>query len=207
MIALDLDYLRRAAEIGLLHSPCLELGAAEFGPEVDGAAVKTLLGSLGIQHETTDTHGNVDYIADFDSEVHFDTQFGSVIACNLLEHVFDPIRMLDKITPLIREGGTCVLTTPVVWPLHYYPLDCWRINPGFYVEYCKRRGLELRMMEYLGYGPVGGSEPSLPSPHDLWSRAIHKLFNTSGRGMVFPSHVSIGVVLEKVPGDLSQGAD
>jgi hypothetical protein len=201
MIALDLDFIRRAAEAGLISSPCLELGAAEYGDEVVGSSVNDLLRSLNIRHKTTDTHGQVDYIADFDSEVHFDTQFGSVLACNILEHVFDPIRLLDQVLPLVRDRGTCVLTTPVVWPLHYYPLDCWRINPGFYTEYCKRRGLELSMMEYLGYGPVVGPEPSLPSPNNLWSRGIHKLFNTSGRGMVFPSHVSIGVVLKKVLDD------
>jgi SAM-dependent methyltransferase len=197
MIPLDLDYIRRAAEAGLISSPCLELGAAEYGDEVNGTAVKTLLGSLNIQHETTDTHGQVDYIANFDLDVHFDQQFGSVIACNILEHVFDPIRLLDKIVPLVRKGGTCVLTTPVVWPLHYYPLDCWRINPGFYMEYAKRNELELKMMEYLGYGEVIGSEPSLPVAQNLWSRGIHKLFNTRGRGMLHPSHVSIGVVLKK----------
>lgn len=197
MIALDLDYIRRVADAGLIASPCLELGAAEYGDEVNATSVKTLLDFFNIQHKTTDTHGDVDYIANFDSDVCFDQQFGSVIACNILEHVFDPIRLLDKIIPLVRPGGTCILTTPVVWPLHYYPLDCWRINPGFYMEYAKRHGLELKMMEYLGYGPIVGSEPSLPSPHGLWSRAIHKLFNTSGRGMFFPSHLSIGVVLQK----------
>ncbi len=136
-------------------------------------------------------------------------KFKSILALNVLEHTFEPVRVLDNLVAVLDSGGVLVAITPTVWPLHYYPMDCWRLNPQFYEEYCLRRELTLlrEYFEYVGYHCVGG-KPGGSGGHDLphpasnpWqklkSRIVHRIFNTYGRGMAFPSHVATGVVMKK----------
>jgi hypothetical protein len=134
--------------------------------------------------------------------------FGTVLLLNVLEHTFDPIRVLDHAVALVRPGGTVVNVTPTVWPLHDYPYDAWRLLPNFYEEYTRRRGLKLHpdYFEYVGAGKVTETRNPdgsyrLPRPgrsprHWWYSRAVHRVFNTAGRGMAQPSHVAVGCVLQ-----------
>lgn len=123
---------------------------------------------------------------------------------NLIENL--DICIFDKIFSQTTRG-TCIIITPAVLVLHKYPIDCWRINPDFYEEYCKRRNLKIlyEHFEYIGREKVQenkvGSDYYYPSPSPnkfktLWSRIIHKLFNTYGRSMFFPWHVTIGVIIK-----------
>jgi SAM-dependent methyltransferase len=203
----DLDFLARCLKKGLIKSPCLEVGVSE------DHNTRLLLEAQGIKYFGADLSAGtaVDFQVDIGQpfevvrEVFKGQTFKTALVLNLLEHTFEPIKVLDNIFALLDPEGSCVITTPVVWPLHDYPVDCWRINPNFYEQYCKSRSLRLfyDMFEYLKYGPVRNGDDSytLPAPARGWrhfySRAVHKLFNTSGRGMTFPSHISLGVVIRK----------
>lgn len=214
MINADVQYVRKMLEAGVIRSPCLELGVG-YGGETN----KALLQQANIKYLGTDmiVGPEVDYVVNFEEScdvIHecfkMAPPLSSALVLNVLEHTFDPIRILDNVFSLLVAGGTCVIITPTVWPLHNYPCDCWRINPNFYEEYCKRRRhrLLVNTFEYVGYHPVRQNLDStgqyqLPLPTQnrakrLWSRLVHKVFNTYGRGMFFPSHIATGVVIEKV---------
>ncbi len=171
----------------------------------------------GLQYQTTDLQGGpgVDYAANFEREedlkVFADAKpFGSILILNVLEHTFEPLRILDNARTLLRPGGTMVVLTPTVWPLHEFPQDIWRLLPQFYEEFARRRGLELvaGAFEYVGFGPVStfrNPDGSYRLPHPgrttrrtVYGRIIHRLFNTFGRGTLLPSHVATAVVL-RVP--------
>jgi SAM-dependent methyltransferase len=208
MVGEDLAYVRRLIAGNIIHGPVLELGVA-YG----GVTSRSAIEAAGLRYYGTDmTPGTgVDYVADFERPedmVIFRPvgPLGSVLILNVLEHTFDPIRILDNAATLVRLGGSLVVLTPAVWPLHNYPMDAWRILPNFYEEYAKRRGFKLleRHFDYVGYGPVRSyrnpdSTYSFPPPGKpgfrYWfSRAIHKSFNTFGRGMFQPSHIAVGAV-------------
>jgi len=210
MIEADRKYLQALLQRGLLKSPLLELGAG-----IPEHSARSLVEDAGITYVGTDIQGSVDVRADFSDAQAVRTafasrpQFASALVFNVLEHAFDPIRVLDHVFEILGPGGICVVLTPSVWPLHSYPIDCWRILPDFYTEYARRNGHELLQdtFEYVGIGPVViGSDNSavLPKPgrsraHLLYSRIIHKLFGTTGRGMFMPSHVAIAAALRKRP--------
>jgi len=209
----DGRYLEDLVEAGYVQSPCLELGAG-----LAGANFGDLLRRNGIEYWGADRVPGtaVDFVFDLDepmesilSALSSVGEFGSVLLANVLEHTFDPIRALDKACVIMRPGGTCIIITPAVWPLHEFPIDCWRPMPSFYTEYARRRNLNLLQdtFRYVGHGLVSSFTDNtgalaFPRPgkslrHDWYSRVVHRLFKTHGRGMVFPSHVAIGVVLEK----------
>lgn len=202
----DAQYLARIARSGLLAAPCLELGTGYGGP-----TAASLLATMGIETTGTDVHPGpgVDLVIDFEASTEEvkdsarGRRFASALIVNVLEHTFQPIVVLDNLVSLIVPGGVIVAVAPAVWPLHSYPHDCYRLLPDFYVRYASTRGLRLELgtFEYLGYGPViPGPTSTMPRPgrskiRDLYSRFVHRLFNTTGRGMFFPSHLLIGVVL------------
>lgn len=212
MVEADIAYLQGCIDAGLVHSPCLELGVGYEGPNN-----KARLEQAGITYRGSDLKSgpNVDYVVDFEGpseEVQKNVgfaKFGSVLIFNVLEHTFDPLAVLDNAFSILRTSGTCIVVTPTVWPIHNYPIDCWRINPNFYEEYCKRRSCKINeeLFEYVGFHNIKKNIDSngtyvLPLPTQsklkiVKSRVIHKLFNTFGRGMMFASHIATGVVMTK----------
>ena len=209
MVDADLDYVRRLIADKVIADPVLELGVA-YG----GATSRAEVTAAGLAYFGTDmTPGcGVDYAADFEKPEDMGVfrpigLLGSVLILNVLEHTFDPIRVLDNAATLLRPGGVIVVLTPAVWPLHNFPMDAWRILPNFYEEYAKRRRFKLhnQYFEYIGFGPVisyrnPDSSYAFPLPCNpgfryQMSRAIHKGFNTFGRGMFQPSHICVGAVL------------
>lgn len=213
MIAADVAYVRRCLAQGWIEGPCLELGAA-----IAEHSCHALLEGAGLETVRTDVAPapGLGFCVDFEADATVveaasgGRRFRTVLVLNVLEHTFDPVRVLDNALALVAPGGALVVITPTVWTLHSYPIDCWRLNPDFYVAYCTRRGLELveGSLEFVGFGPVGRAKDGnfeLPAPgaspaHRGWSRLIQKIFNTAGRGHFFPSHVACGAVMRKPAG-------
>jgi SAM-dependent methyltransferase len=215
MIQNDLIFVEKLLKNGIITSPLLELGAG-YG----GETCRDLILENKVQYFGTDMQSGVgvDFVANFEDSPEqvksvFTSigEFSTILVLNVLEHTFDPIRVLDNVLELLKPGGICVIITPTLWPLHNYPYDCYRINPNFYEEYCRRRNLQLLTdyFEYIGFGKIKDLTDSqnnyqYPLPYALksknsilMSKFVHKLFNTYGRSMFFPSHVAVGCVIQK----------
>ena len=204
----DLDYIRSVLDANLVTGPVLELGAG-YG----GSTCRELFASRGIDYFGTDMAAGpgVDYVANFETMTRdsFDRQFQCVLALNVLEHTFEPLKVADNALALVRPGGCLVLLTPAIWPLHEYPVDCYRLLPQWYEVYAKTRGLQVvrEHFRFLPGGTIdafrsGKGEYAFPPPSGsagkLWrSRLVHRLFRTTGRGMATPIHVAIGAVLRR----------
>jgi SAM-dependent methyltransferase len=201
----DEQFLRKC--LPLLKSPCLEVGAAL------PYNARHLITESGLEYSGADIEvgPDVTYRANFEDETETlkamnGRKFNTVLALNILEHTFDPLRVLDNLIGLLNPGGVCVIITPVIWPLHSFPMDCWRINPNLYEEYARRRNLILsEPFEYLpSHTPVRSltnedGSYKLPDPTNsrfksLRSKIVHRVFRTTGRGVLFQPHVAIGVV-------------
>jgi SAM-dependent methyltransferase len=207
----DAVYIENLIVGGQLKGPVLELGAG-YG----GATCRSQVSRAGMAYVATDMFPSqgVDVVADFADPVGTAAafqgmEFKTVLVLNVLEHTFDPIRVLDTALQRLSVGGRLVVITPTVWTLHGYPIDCCRLLPDWYVTYAELRGCQLlhQHFEYLGYGRIRDfmdkeGRARLPRPVEAtnpwrgrWSRTVHKIFNTFGRSMAFPSHVAIGAVL------------
>jgi SAM-dependent methyltransferase len=155
----------------------------------------------------------VDLVADFESgeglqDVIAAGPFGTVLVLNVLEHTFNPIAVLDNaLRVTAADGGALVVVAPATWPVHNYPIDCYRFLPDWFRRFAATRGLSLldESFQYVGYGRVADfrtpdNQDHLPAPdsrnpiHRLYSRAVHKVFNTFGRQMSQPSHVGLAGV-------------
>jgi SAM-dependent methyltransferase len=205
----DLDYVRRLLSASVLLGPVLELGTGYEGETCRGLVTRYGLKYVGTDLDEgpgVDVAANFESAADMAGFARFGP-FGTVLVLNVLEHTFDPLRVMDNARSLLAPGGRLVLLTPAVWPLHSYPLDTWRILPNLYEQYAERNGLRLLRdhFEYVGRGPVDrfrkGSGYSLPPPwrsrrEELIGRSVHRAFRTFGRLMFHPTHIAVAAVIE-----------
>lgn len=58
-----------------------------------------------------------------------DGAYDVVISGQVLEHVRKPWRWLPELARVCRRGGHVVTISPVNWPYHEAPIDCWRVYP------------------------------------------------------------------------------
>jgi SAM-dependent methyltransferase len=219
MMYADLDYLRFLLSIDSFIGPCLEFGCG-YGGETSKAVIE----SAGLPYFSSDLPGSpnaVDFEIDLLAESFQkqpgvialrDHQVRSILVLNVLEHVFDPVKLLDNALSLLDLNGKVVIITPVSWPIHKYPIDCQRLLPDFYREYAKRRGLRIQpsSFRWIGAegeipadGPIDEALPKFLPRSELakiYNRLIHRFFQTDGRSIyTIPlPQIAIGVVLEKV---------
>ena len=118
MISEDIEYISKLMNDGFIKSPCLELGVGYGGPNC-----KSLVKSHGVDYIGTDlvSASEVDIIADFESSTEVienifceREKFASILVLNVLEHTFDPIKVLDNVFHILQPGGFCIIITPTV---------------------------------------------------------------------------------------------
>jgi 2-polyprenyl-3-methyl-5-hydroxy-6-metoxy-1,4-benzoquinol methylase len=125
-----------------------------------------------------------------------DATFDTVISCETIEHVVDPVRALDEIRRVLRPGGRLLLTTPnYLGPMGLYR-GYLRVRGRRYTEggqpichltslprtlvWMHRAGMTVRMVDAIGhYLPWPGRSPLstslLDSIRPLRWFALHSL--------------------------------
>ncbi len=210
----DLAFIRTLIRKGRIGDPVLELGGGYGGKTCRG-----IIKASGRRYAASDCHPapGVDFIADFETAAGIDRlaaagPFGTVLVLNVLEHTFDPIAVLDNARRVVAPGGAVVTITPAVWPIHNYPLDCCRLLPDWHRRYAASRSISLdqETFSYIGFGPVASfrsrfGQDRFPPPvsgrpiYFRYSRLVHDIFFTFGRGMAQPGRVAIGAVFIALP--------
>ena len=107
------EFIRQHASDGLT----LDLGAST-GP------YQTLFPKrVGVDVERAT---GVDVVSDAHALAFRDQSFDTVVSTEMLEHLTEPQRAADEMFRVLRPGGTLVLTTRFLFPLHDAPHDYFR---------------------------------------------------------------------------------
>jgi SAM-dependent methyltransferase len=62
--------------------------------------------------------------------------YDAVICCETLEHDINPWRTVEHLKSLLLPGGTLIISTPTFgFPLHRYPIDCYRFGMDAYTHF------------------------------------------------------------------------
>lgn len=101
----DLEYVSRLMDSEIITGPVLELGAG-YG----GETCKNVIVGAGIEYFPTDItpSAGINFVADFESEdiERFfppSVKFNCILALNVLEHTFNPIRVL--LSTVVKSSG------------------------------------------------------------------------------------------------------
>lgn len=104
----------------------------EIGSTTHNSAYKKLVNDDSITWETLDIKSGpgITYVAKSEYEYNIpDNTFDIIIACQVLEHVRHPWRWFPELARLLKKEGHLISISPVSWPYHEAPVDCWRIYP------------------------------------------------------------------------------
>lgn len=69
-----------------------------------------------------------DVIADAHALPFKDSEFALVLCTEVLEHVRDPRAAIAQMRRVLKPGGTLILTTRFIYPIHDAPGDYWRFT-------------------------------------------------------------------------------
>ncbi|WP_397544558.1 methyltransferase domain-containing protein [Roseovarius salis] len=113
---------------------------AEYDGVGDGA---------GLQTGAWDT-SRLDFICDL-YDIPEDRRYDTVFCSEVLEHVVDPVRALEKLTRLTRPGGRVIVTAPFNSLTHFAPYHyCTGFSQYFYKVHFERLGFEIVEMTANG---------------------------------------------------------
>ncbi len=79
-----------------------------------------------------------------------DESYDTVISMQVLEHVFEPLRMMDEMARVLRPGGHLVLLVPQTANLHLLPHHYQNFTRSWVLAAAERTGLEVVSLEAMG---------------------------------------------------------
>lgn len=213
-VELDHEYVKTNIDRGVIKGDVAEVGSRYENAQIGNT--RHLCESAGLSWSGIDLvpGRDVDHVVDIcdaTAVAPFAQRWDALLILNVLEHVYDPVSALTNASRLLRPGGACVVVSPTVWPLHRFPVDCWRPLPDFYREWAKRNNAVVEDMTWLSLGrsfpvsslDVDGVEhlPSKVVADRLFgrtraqaSRALNRLLDLPARQFHFP-YVGLGVVI------------
>lgn len=117
----------------------------EIGPDRVPSTLQGLVATPDVTWETLDmaerpgvTHRALDEYNFPMSEGTFDL----VIAVQVIEHVRKIWRWVPELSRVCKSNGHVAMISPISWPYHEAPVDCWRIYPDGMRALCDDSKLE-----------------------------------------------------------------
>lgn len=145
-------------------APHFQAGATvlEIGPDGNPSTYRRLLGEREFDWRTADLAdvlmpkdgdfrplSGLTYVMSSEYEIPVaDNTFDIVLAGQVIEHVRRIWVWLPELARVTRPGGKVVLISPISWPYHAAPYDCWRIYPDGMRALCDHAGLDVLLSEF-----------------------------------------------------------
>ena len=98
---------------------------------------------VGLHTGKWDT-SRLDFVCDL-YDIPEDQQFDTVFCSEVLEHVIDPVRAVEKMARLTKPGGQVIITAPFNSITHFAPYHyCTGFSQYFYRLHFERLGFEIK---------------------------------------------------------------
>jgi SAM-dependent methyltransferase len=76
--------------------------------------------------------------------------FDTVLCTEVLEHTFNPGKVIEEIIFVLRKGGVAIITTPFLYWIHEEPYDYFRPTKFFFRQAGEKYGAEIVYLNERG---------------------------------------------------------
>jgi len=97
-----------------------------------------------------------------------DATFDVVVAGQVIEHVRRVWVWIREVARVTKPGGKIILISPISWPYHEAPVDCWRIYPEGMRTLCAEASLTVLTCEMDSLEPPMSRRQYLGDSYYLW---------------------------------------
>jgi SAM-dependent methyltransferase len=123
------------------------LKVLEIGPAGIPSAYQRIINNPTIEWHTLDieeTFPGLTYIVkeEYRYPLH-DQSYDIIISGQVIEHVKKIWLWLPELRRILKGGGTLIIISPISWPYHEFPVDCWRIFPDGMKALCETSRLSV----------------------------------------------------------------
>jgi SAM-dependent methyltransferase len=149
---LIVDFVAELDRLIELPEPIVEFGSlqVEGGQPND---LRALFGGRDFLGTDLREGPGVDRVEDLRALTFADGTVGTALCLDTLEHCADPLTACRELRRVVRDGGVCVLSSVMFFPVHGYPHDYWRFTP---------EGLRLLLESFQDVWACGVGHPELP---------------------------------------------
>lgn len=158
----------------------------EIGPDKFPSTYQTLMAGGSFTWETLDLYEDERLTYCSKSQYSFpiaDNTFDVVLSAQVLEHVRKIWLWTKELSRICKPGGVVITVSPVSWPYHEAPVDCWRAYPEGMRALYEDASLEVLVsrwesLEARGYrNHIPGRSPEWQPP---LVRATYRLLGLFG---------------------------
>ena len=97
---------------------------------------------------------NKNYISlDLENKNKEKKKFKSVVAFNVLEHIYDDTNAINEFKKILKKGGKLYISTPFLYRFHEAPKDYKRYTLEYFEKNLKRNNFKIKKKLSLGTGP------------------------------------------------------
>ena len=98
-----------------------------------------------------------------------DGTYDAVICFNTLEHIYDPVSVLNELYRVVKPGGQVHVMVPFMFRIHGHPDDFLRATPSWWRETFSRAGFSSMTLLPLVWGR-GATRSVVPGLHGAFPR-------------------------------------
>ncbi|MGI8413551.1 MAG: methyltransferase domain-containing protein [Solirubrobacteraceae bacterium] len=146
------DFVAELARVLELAQPIVEFGSLQVEPGQPNDLRPLFRGRDFIGTDMRPGLG-VDRIEDLRSLSFADGKVGTALCLDTLEHCEDPLTACRELHRVLCDGGVCVISSVMLFPVHGYPQDYWRFTP---------EGFRLLLSQFDDVWVTGIGHPELP---------------------------------------------
>lgn len=160
------------------------LKVLEIGPNKIPSSYCGIIGDAGITWHTLDIYESPNLTYSSSNPLEFampDNEYDVVLSGQVIEHVQQIWTWMREVARVTKPGGKVITISPVSWPYHEAPIDCWRLFPdalqalveqaGLTMDECFHESLELPQFP----NALPGRSPEHQPP------AVRRIFSILGR--------------------------